>query len=285
MGGPTANLYGADCPRWSKRGFCADKRCMAPRTCTSLDPGYKRSLPLYRRVRAIDGVKHAFVGSGFRHDLFGDSRTDAYLSELCQFHVSGRMKVAPEHICDPVLDAMGKPRSDSYDLFVKQFQRIGKRLPSKRFLVNYFISAHPGSTLADALKLARYLIKRGMHPEQVQDFIPLPLTLSGAMYYTESHPMTGKPVYVAKTFRERKMQRALVQYRNPSNRKLIREALHVLDAGHLEPLFFKSPGAKARRTPVTARQKGVKRWPKQAAGRTLPKRKKPKHKTAATPKI
>jgi len=282
MGGPTANLYGADCPRWSKKGFCADKRCMVPRTCPSLDPGYSRSLPLYRRVRAIEGVKHAFVGSGFRHDLFGDSRTDACLAELCQFHVSGRMKVAPEHISGPVLDAMGKPCSDRYDLFVKQFKRVGKRLPSKRFLVNYFISAHPGSTLKDALKLARYLIKRGMHPEQVQDFIPLPLTLSGAMYYTESHPMTGKPVYVAKTFRERKMQRALVQYRNPSNRKLIRDALHALDAGHLEPLFFKPPGAKARRTPLAARKKGVNQLPKQAARRTLTKRKKPKHKPAAT---
>jgi uncharacterized radical SAM protein YgiQ len=246
MGGPTANLYGADCPRWGKKGFCGNKRCMAPQICPSLDPGYDRSLPMYRRIRAIPGVKHAFVGSGFRHDLFGDSQTDACLEELCRFHVSGQMKVAPEHVSDPVLDAMGKPRIDTYDAFVDQFNRINQDLPSRRYLVNYFISAHPGSTLKDALAMARYLIRRGMHPEQVQDFMPLPLTLSGAMYHTGKNPITGKRVFVAKTFRERKMQRALIQYRNPSNRQLIRDALKELKATHLEALFFGALKAKPR---------------------------------------
>jgi uncharacterized radical SAM protein YgiQ len=245
MGGPTANLYGADCPRWAKKGFCRNKRCMAPEVCPSLDPGYGKSLPLYRRIRSIPGVKHAFIGSGFRHDLFGGSGADACLEELCRFHVSGRMKVAPEHICEPVLDAMGKPPIAVYDAFVGQFKRIGKRLPSPRYLVNYFISAHPGSTLKDALEMAVYLIHRGMHPEQVQDFIPLPLTVSGAMYYTEMHPDSGKRIHVAKTFRERKMQRALVQYRNPSNRQLIRDALKELKSEHLASLFFKAAGGKA----------------------------------------
>jgi hypothetical protein len=194
---------------------------------------------------AIPGVKHAFIGSGFRHDLFGGSGADACLEELCRFHVSGRMKVAPEHICEPVLDAMGKPPIAVYDAFVGQFKRIGKRLPSPRYLVNYFISAHPGSTLKDALEMAVYLIHRGMHPEQVQDFIPLPLTVSGAMYYTEMHPDSGKRIHVAKTFRERKMQRALVQYRNPSNRQLIRDALKELKSEHLASLFFKAAGGKA----------------------------------------
>ena len=152
------------------------------------------------------------------------------------------MKVAPEHVSDAVLDAMGKPRIDTYDAFVNQFNRINQRLPSRRYLVNYFISAHPGSTLKDALEMARYLIQRGIHPEQVQDFIPLPLTLSGAMYHTEKNPITGKRLHVAKTFRERKMQRALVQYRNPSNRQLIRDALRELKAEHLVPLFFKAAG-------------------------------------------
>ena len=244
MGGPTANLYGADCPRWAKKGFCANKRCMAPQTCPSLDPGYDRSLPLYRRIREIPGVRHAFVGSGFRHDLFGGSGADACLEELCRFHVSGQMKVAPEHVSDPVLDAMGKPRIETYDAFVNRFNRINQRLPSRRYLVNYFISAHPGSTLKDALEMARYLIQRGIHPEQVQDFIPLPLTLSGAMYHTEKNPITGKRMYVAKTFRERKMQRALVQYRNPSNRQLIRDALKKLKAEHLEALFISAAAGK-----------------------------------------
>jgi uncharacterized radical SAM protein YgiQ len=204
MGGPTANLYGANCSRWAEKGFCSNKRCMAPQPCPSLDPGYDRSLPLYRRIRAIPGVKHAFIGSGFRHDLFGGSRADACLEELCRFHVSGQMKVAPEHVSDTVLDAMGKPRFDTYDAFVDQFNRINQLLPSRRYLVNYFISAHPGSTLKDALDMALYLIQRGIHPEQVQDFIPLPLTLSGAMYHTEKIPSPASAFTWPKPFaRER----------------------------------------------------------------------------------
>jgi uncharacterized radical SAM protein YgiQ len=254
MGGPTANLYGADCPRWATKGFCANKRCMVPRTCPSLDPGTTKSLPLYRRIRALPGVKHAFIGSGFRHDLFGDSRTDACLEELCRFHVSGRMKVAPEHVSNAVLETMGKPSIETYDTFVEQFRRVGKRLPSPRFLVNYFISAHPGATLESALEMAQYLIARKMHPEQIQDFIPLPLTLSGAMYHTEKDPFTGRSVYVAKTFRERKMQRALIQYRNPANRQLIRDALRALKSPHLEPLFFSASGHSAAKGPGGRKQ-------------------------------
>jgi len=244
MGGPTANLYGATCRRWSDKGFCGDKRCMFPRICANLDPGHDRSHSLYRRVRAIPGIKHAFIGSGFRHDLFGDRRSDGYLEALCRHHISGRMKVAPEHVSEPVLEAMGKPHMKAYEAFVDQFDRVGKKLDSPRFLVNYFISAHPGSTLTDALRLALYLIERGMHPEQVQDFIPLPMTLSGAMYHTKRDPFTGKSVYVAETFKERKMQRALIQYRNPANRPLIREALKQLKAEHLIAHFLKPATGK-----------------------------------------
>ncbi|MGD8701412.1 MAG: YgiQ family radical SAM protein [Desulfosarcina sp.] len=247
LGGPTANLYGADCPRWSKKGFCANKRCMAPQTCPSLDPGFRKSLSLYRRIRQLPGVKHAFIGSGFRHDLFGDAQTDAYLEALCRFHISGRMKVAPEHVSVSVLDAMGKPHIDTYEAFIAQFKRVGKRLPSRCFLVNYFISAHPGATLRHALDLALYLMRRGMHPEQVQDFIPLPMTLSGAMYHTETDPFSGNSISVAKTFRERKMQRALIQYRHPSNRKLIREALRLMNRQDLQGLFSKAAAKKKLR--------------------------------------
>ncbi len=270
MGGPTANLYGADCSRWSTKGFCGKRRCLVPQTCTHLDPGYGKSLALYRRIRALPGVKHAFVGSGFRHDLFGDDRTDACLEEICRFHISGRMKVAPEHVDETVLKIMGKPSIDVYDRFVRQFKRANKNLPSPRFIVNYFISAHPGSTLESALNMARYFIARKMHPEQVQDFIPLPLTLSGVIYHTEKDPFSGQPVYVAKTFRERKMQRALIQYRNPANRRLIREALKALNARELEPLFFggtvsrkKDQGGRkqkrSRGNSVPTRRKGASR--------------------------
>jgi uncharacterized radical SAM protein YgiQ len=238
MGGPTANLYGADCSRWTEKGFCSEKRCLFPETCSRLDPGYEKSLPLYRRIRKIPGVKHAFIGSGFRHDLFGEG-TNACLEELCRFHISGQMKVAPEHVSGKVLQAMGKPKKQVYDTFVERFQRTNEKLPSRRYLVNYFISAHPGSTLNDALELALYLIERGLHPKQVQDFIPLPLTHSGTVYHTGKDPHTGKPIYVARTFRERKMQRALIQYRNPSNRALIRKALKTMGKEHLLPYFLK----------------------------------------------
>ncbi len=276
MGGPTANLYGADCRRWEKKGFCGDKRCMAPQTCSHLDPGYGRSLPLYRRVRQIPGVKQAFIGSGFRHDLFGGEGGEACLAELCRFHVSGRMKVAPEHVSNPVLDAMGKPRIDSYDDFVERFKRVGRRLPSRRYLVNYFISAHPGSTLQDALEMALYLLRRGLHPEQVQDFIPLPGTLSGAMYHTEVHPLTGAPLYVAKTFRERKMQRALVQYRNPGSRPLIREALKRLNAHHLETTFSKAADGNRRR----GHKKGDRNHPRSNPSRPARKGRSGRRRTA-----
>jgi len=232
MGGPTANLYGAYCPLWDKKGFCPDRRCMVPEICPRLDPGNKKSFDLYRRIRNLKEVKHAFVQSGFRYDLFGKG-TEAYLEELCRQHISGQMKVAPEHVSERVLDAMGKPHLSVYEAFVNRFERINQKLPSRCYLVNYFISAHPGSTLKDALEMALYLIDRGMHPEQVQDFIPLPMTVSGAMYHTGSHPFAGTRVYVARTFRERKMQRALIQYRNPSSAPLIRQALAVLHATHL----------------------------------------------------
>jgi uncharacterized radical SAM protein YgiQ len=246
MGGPTANLYGADCPRWAKKGFCRNKRCMAPEVCPSLDPGYGKSLPLYRRIRSIPGVKHAFIGSGFRHDLFGGSGADACLEELCRFHVSGRMKVAPEHICEPVLDAMGKPPIAVYDAFVGQFKRIGNQ-PS--------LAALPGQLLHQ--RAPRFNPERcpgdgrlsdpaGDAPRTGTGFHSLaPDGLRGHVSHGNETPITGKRIHVAKTFRERKMQRALIQYRNPSNRQLIRDALKELKSEHLASLFFKAAGGKA----------------------------------------
>ena len=238
IGGPTANLYEAVCSLWERQGACSNKSCLAPEKCKNLALGYKRTIELYRKIRCLPKVKHVFVGSGFRYDLLADAAGEEYLKELCSFHVSGRMKVAPEHNAASVLKVMNKTNFELYKKFVEKFTTINKKLGKKQFLVNYFISAHPGSTLKDALGLALYLAKMNMLPEQIQDFIPLPMTLSGCVYHTERDPFTGEKIYSAKTFRERKLQRALLQHRNPVNKKLVIEALRSLDQVSLIPKFF-----------------------------------------------
>jgi uncharacterized radical SAM protein YgiQ len=239
MGGPTANFYSAACKKWPAEGYCNSRSCLVPRTCKNLEPGLDKSMALYRVVRELPGVKHAFVGSGIRFDLLTGADSADWLDELCRYHVSGRMKVAPEHTVEHVLQLMGKPSATVYEAFLKQFNRVNSKLPQKCYLVNYFICGHPGTTLRDAFDFALSLIAKGMQPEQVQDFTPLPLTVSGCMYYTGSHPLTGEQVYVPRTQRERMMQRALVQYRNPANSDLIREALRELGAEHLGARFFR----------------------------------------------
>ena len=239
MGGPTANFYGAACKKWPAEGYCSSRTCLAPKPCKNLETGLDKSMALYRAVRELPGVKHAFVGSGIRFDLLTDAASAAWLEELCRYHISGRMKVAPEHTVEHVLQLMGKPSASVYEAFLKQFTRVNSKLPQKCYLVNYFICGHPGTTLRDAFDFALSLIAKGMQPEQVQDFTPLPLTVSGCMYYTGRHPLTGEQVYVPRTERERMMQRALVQYRNPANSDLIREALRELGAEHLGARFFR----------------------------------------------
>lgn len=239
IGGPTANLYKAACERWTGQGACKDKNCLMPSKCQNLKLGYAETLALWERARRIPGVKHIFIGSGMRYDLLTGKYGQEYLTTLCKYHVSGYLKVAPEHISDPVLKLMNKTGIKSYEDFENSFAYINKKLNKKQFLVNYFISAHPGAGLNEALTLSLHLMKKGLHPEQIQDYIPLPLTVSGAMYYTESDPFTGKRVYVAKTFKERKMQRALLQYKNPSNRALVLEALKKLGQYEKRSLFFK----------------------------------------------
>jgi uncharacterized radical SAM protein YgiQ len=239
IGGPTANLYRADCSLWKSNGFCDKKKCLIPVKCKNLQLGYKESLDLYRKIRELPRVKHVFIGSGFRYDLLTDEHAKDYLEEICKFHISGQMKVAPEHITDKVLKIMNKPPFISYEKFISKFYEMNRQLNKKQFLVNYFISSHPGSTLQDALKLALYFLKKNMQPEQIQDFIPLPMTLAACLYHTAIHPLTGEKVYIAKTFRERKMQRALIQYRNPANKRLILEALKELNSLPLLKKFFK----------------------------------------------
>lgn len=243
VGGPTANLYGASCKRWEQSGACPTRHCLYPLPCKHLDPGFQKSLSLYRKLSALPGIKHLFVESGFRHDLLIDERSRAYLEAVCKNHVSGRMKVAPEHCVPQVLELMSKPDFSIYEKFSRLYRTMSKKLGKDQFLVNYFISAHPGCTLEDTLSLALKLTELGIHPEQIQDFIPLPMTLSGAMYHTEKDPFTGTHLHVAKTFRERKMHRALMQYKNPRNTQLVREALRILKKEYLVGQFM--PGKRS----------------------------------------
>lgn len=233
IGGPTANLYAAFCASWEKTGFCRNKKCLMPEKCDRLKLGYAKSIELYSRIRKIPGVKHVFIGSGFRYDLLVEKYAKEYLNEICSHHISGLLKVAPEHYSDDVLRVMNKPPIAVYEKFVRLFKTIARKLKKNIFIVNYFISAHPGSSLTETLELSLYLAKRKIHPEQIQDFIPSPMTLAACIYYTETDPFSGKKIYVPKTSRERKMQRALIQYNKPENRKLIIEALGELNAIHM----------------------------------------------------
>ncbi|OGW75732.1 MAG: YgiQ family radical SAM protein [Omnitrophica bacterium RBG_13_46_9] len=237
IGGPTANMYMALCPSWEKTGACRNKRCLVPEKCKNLTLGYKHSIRLWSELKKIPRVKHVFVGSGVRYDLLIDRYSDRYLHELCVSHISGQLKVAPEHCTGSVLELMNKPQFKIYEKFIDRFETVNKRLGKKQYLVNYFIAGHPGTHLEDALELAVYLAKNHIHPEQVQDYIPLPMTLSGSMYYTEKNPFTDKNLYVAKTQSERAMQRALLQYKNPQNRKHILRALKILHKESLKKLF------------------------------------------------
>ena len=238
IGGPTANMYMAKCDVWKERGSCREKKCLVPEVCRNFKTGYGHSLSLWRKLKEMPKVKHVFVGSGVRYDLLTDSYSDEYLNELCAHHVSGQLKAAPEHCSNHVLDLMSKPRFNVYEKFVDRFERVNRKLNKKQFLVNYFIVGHPGARLEDALQLAIYLAERHMNPEQVQDFIPLPMTLSGAMYYTEQDPFTGKKLYVAKYPHERMMQRALLQYKNPQNRQYILKALKILGKEDLKKVLL-----------------------------------------------
>jgi uncharacterized radical SAM protein YgiQ len=233
VGGPTANLYGAACGR--AEGPCSQRSCIGPTRCPNLRTGYREALELYRSIRGIPKVKHVFIESGIRYDLLTAKEDRSFLTELCLHHVSGQMKVAPEHTQNFVIQLMNKPPVEVYERFEMVFNEVSQRLPSKRYLVRYLISSHPGATLDDALQMALYFRKRHIHPEQVQDFIPLPLTRSTCMYHTGRDPFTGASVYVARSFRERKMQRALLQWWSPQNKVLVKEALRLLERRELWP--------------------------------------------------
>jgi uncharacterized radical SAM protein YgiQ len=238
IGGPTANMYGARCKAWEKEGPCQNKSCLVPEKCPGLRLAYDEALRMYGAIASIPGVKNVFIGSGFRHDLLTDKYSEKYLEQMALKYIGGQMKVAPEHVSDKVLEVMNKPRFETYRKFLEQVARISERTGKKIYLANYFISAHPGAGLKEALEMSLYLLGRGMSPEQVQDFIPLPMTFSAAIYHTGKHPFSSKKVHVQRTPRERKMQRALAQYRNPSNLQALREALKELNAEVLQKKYF-----------------------------------------------
>ncbi len=211
VGGPTANLYGAECSKWKKGDFCRSRDCLVPAKCEKLILGYTKSMRLYKAILAIPKVRHMFIESGIRYDLLVDDDSTAYFEDICSSHIGGRMKVAPEHSVDRVLRIMNKPYFATYERFVKKFAEIVKKVGKDLYLVNYFISSHPGAGLEDEKALASYLRRRRIRPEQIQDYTPLPLTLAGCIYYTGKHPLTGEAIDSAKSFRERKAHRALIQ--------------------------------------------------------------------------
>lgn len=225
VGGPTANFRGPACKKQETEGVCKHRQCLFPTPCKNLKIDHKDYVSLLRKLREIPRVKKVFIRSGIRYDYLIHDKDETFFKELCQYHVSGQLKVAPEHVSPKVLAKMGKPTREVYDRFYKRYYEINKKIGKEQYLVPYLMSSHPGSDLDSAIELAEYLRDIGHMPEQVQDFYPTPGTLSTCMYYTEEDPRTGEKVYVPKSPREKAMQRALMQYRNPNNYDLVMEAL------------------------------------------------------------
>ena len=232
VGGPTANFRAPACKKQLKHGACPNKQCLFPKPCDNLIADHRDYRALLKQLRALPGVKKVFIRSGIRFDYLLADKDQSFLKELCEYHVSGQLKVAPEHISDAVLKYMGKPENSVYRRFVQSYQKMNEKIGRKQFLVPYLMSSHPGSTLKEAVELAEFLRDFGYMPEQVQDFYPTPSTLSTCMFYTGIHPLTGEKVYVPRDPREKSMQRALMQYKNSANRPLVLEGLRL--AGRMD---------------------------------------------------
>lgn len=236
VGGPTANFRDAACKKQITKGACKNKQCLHPEPCKNLKVDHTDFLELLRKVRSLPKVKKVFVRSGIRYDYVMADKNDKFFKELVEHHVSGQLKVAPEHIAEEVLDHMQKPAGNTYDKFRDKFFRLSERVGKKQYIIPYLMSSHPGSTLNSAIELAEYLRDTKYQPEQVQDFYPTPGTLSTTMFYTGIDPLTMKPVYVPKSKHEKAMQRALLQYRAPRNYELVHAAL--VEAGREDLIGF-----------------------------------------------
>ncbi|WP_420891327.1 YgiQ family radical SAM protein [Methanimicrococcus hongohii] len=225
IGGPSANMYGMSCPTWEKKGACTHKNCLVPTVCPSLNSSHDRLLKLLKTLREMPDVRKVLTGYGVRFDLA--IQDDGYLETLCQYHVGGQLKVAPEHFCDNVTAAMRKPNRAAFEKFEKKFKEVNKDLGLKQFLVTFQISGHPGCTMENAVEMAEYIRDNNRYTEQVQDFTPTPMTISTCMFHTGLDPFTMEEIYVPVTRTEKKMQRVLLQFRNPDNREMIQKALET----------------------------------------------------------
>ena len=236
VGGPTANFRRPSCDKQLTKGVCTNKQCLFPKPCANLKVDHSDYVELLRKLRKVANVKKVFVRSGIRFDYVMADKDDTFMEELCRYHISGQLRVAPEHISDNVLRLMGKPENSVYEAFLKKYSAINGRLGKEQYAIPYLMSSHPGSTLEDAIALAEYIRDLGYMPEQVQDFYPTPSTISTCMYYTGLDPRDLKPVYVTTNPHEKAMQRALIQFRNPENYDLVKEAL--LKAGRQDLIGF-----------------------------------------------
>ena len=246
VGGPTANFSAPACEKQLTKGACGGRQCLYPTPCKNMKADHSDYVSLLRKLRKIEGVKKVFVRSGIRFDYLLADKKDTFFKELVQFHISGQLKVAPEHVSDAVLARMGKPKNAVYNQFVSKYYDLNKRYGMNQYLVPYLMSSHPGSTMKEAVELAEYIRDMGYNPEQVQDFYPTPSTLSTVMYYTGLDPRTMERVYVPTDPHEKAMQRALIQYRNPKNYYLVREALIK---AHREDLIGSGPKCLIRAVP------------------------------------
>ena len=236
VGGPTANFRRPSCEKQGELGVCPKKQCLFPKPCKNLQADHREYVDVLQALRALPRVKKVFIRSGIRFDYLLADPDPAFLRELCGHHVSGQLKVAPEHVSDRVLELMGKPKNQVYQQFADQFMKMNRRLGKDQYLVPYLMSSHPGSSWKEAVELAEFCRDMGYMPEQVQDFYPTPSTISTCMYYTGLDPRTMKPVYVPRNPHEKAMQRALIQYRNPANYDLVKEAL--IKAGRTDLIGF-----------------------------------------------
>ena len=263
VGGPTANFRHPSCKKQMEHGVCKTRQCLFPSPCKNLDADHRDYVSLLRKLRDIPKVKKVFIRSGIRFDYLLADKKQEFLRELCEYHVSGQLKVAPEHVAGPVVSLMGKPEHKVYEEFTRQFYKMNEKIGKEQYLVPYLMSSHPGSTLKEAVELAEYCRDLGYMPEQVQDFYPTPSTLSTCMYYTGVDPRTMQKVYVPKSPHEKAMQRALIQYRNPELYDLVIEALHK--AGRSDLIGF---GPKCLVRPRQMRGSGNDK----KAGRKEPKK-------------
>ena len=236
VGGPTADFRHPSCKKQLTKGVCKNRQCLFPEPCRNLEADHKDYLELLRKLRKLPGIKKVFIRSGIRFDYVNEDPSPDFLDELVRFHISGQLRVAPEHVSDQVLYYMGKPGSRAYEEFVRKFYKVNEKYGMKQYAVPYLMSSHPGCTMKEAVKLAEYVRDMGFMPEQVQDFYPTPSTMSTCMYYTGIDPRTGEKVYVPKDPKEKAMQRALLQYRKPENYELVREALEK--AGRTDLIGF-----------------------------------------------